>query len=78
MNSAIFLLGAAVLVLTNGNGATFSADTPAATSIAQSSARLPFPELPVMTGSQPEIRILTASEQKPIQRYATKTQRWVF
>lgn len=89
MGSAIYLLSALLVmgdgtqpagVQTDGPGAAFgSVQSELQDQIAKSNARLPTPKLPVMTGSQPKVRVLTASEQKPAAlRPETRVQRWTF
>lgn len=75
MGSAIYLLSA-ILV--------FGAELPAESTgvlkerIAQSTERLPAPVLPVMTGSETKVRVLTASDQTSANPGAARTQRWIF
>ena len=89
MGSAIYLLSALLVMGDDTPSQVISTNAPAAASItlqaelqdriAKSNARLPTPKLPVMTGSQPKVRVLTASEQKPAAlRPETRVQRWTF
>lgn len=80
MGSALYLLSA-ILVMGNGtpDGALADAHAGLQDRIAQTSARLPAPELPVMTDSEPKVRVLTASDQKSANvNGTTRAQRWTF